>query len=174
MKRFSNFLKRKDRENKNNLRVLGKVLARAGFLVRDHLDHHQDAYLYVEKPISYDPLIETLTFGGIRIYTVGNSIVAFRPQNRENAEPFGLSYSLDITNMYKDLIKEQNTDKIGLDLIRYLVEEVLNYFVLSAKRQSDEEQDNVVDNMGKVINGNSNGTDYGTSVSGDTRRGQTN
>lgn len=167
-------MERKDRTNKNNLRVLGKVLARAGFHVKDHLDHHQDPYLYVEKPAGYDPLIESLTFGGVRLYTRGTDIVSFRPQNKESAEPFGLAYLLDVKGMYKDLIREQNTDKIGLDLIRYLVEEMLNFFVISAKRQSDEEGDTVVDSMGKVVNGSAGGTDYGNSVSSDSRRGSTN
>jgi hypothetical protein len=168
MRRFSGFMERKDRENKNNLRVLSKVLERAGFTVHDHLDHHQDPYIYIEKPIGFDPLIESLTFGGIRVYTRGTDIVSFRPQNKEAAEPFGLAYLLDVTGMYKDLIREQNTDKIGLDLIRYLVEEVSNFFVISAKKQSDDEGDKVIDSMGTVINGSTGGAgskDYGNSIS---------
>ncbi len=173
MRRFSAFLERKDRDNKHNLRVLGRVLERAGFQVKDHLNHHQDPYLYIEKPIGYDPLIESLTFGGIRIYTRGTDIISFRPQNREAAEPFGLAYLLDIKGMYKDLIKEGNDEKVGMDLVRYLVEEVLNFFLLSAKSQNEDEKDVEEDSLGKVVD-RSNGTDYANQVTTDTRRGQTN
>lgn len=167
MQRFSNFMSRKERSNKDNLRVLSKVLERAGFQVKDHLNHHGSPYIYIEKPIDHDPLIETLTFGGIRIYSLGDT-VCFRPQNRENAEPFGLGYLLPIKDMFKDLIKETNSEKIGLDLVRYLVEEVLNFFVISAKTQNQEDKNLDNDSLGKIVS-SSDVNDYSNTVTGSTR-----
>ena len=60
MKHFSAFLERKDRENKDHLRLIGKVLHKSGFTVRDHLDHHEDPYLYIEKPINPDTFISQM------------------------------------------------------------------------------------------------------------------
>ncbi len=165
MKRFSAFLDRKDRSNKDNLRLLGKVLSKSGFQVKDHLNHHGDAYLYIEKPIEHSKIIENLEFGGIRIYTRGKDIVSFRPQNKEEAEPFGAAYLLDIKGMFKDLMKESPSEKTATDLIRYIVEEVLNYFMFAAKAQEEEEEDIDGDSLGKVINnGSTSGTDYSNTM----------
>jgi len=174
MKRFSAFMERKDRENKDHLRLLGKLLGRAGFQVKDHLDHHEDPFLYVEKPIDNDPIIESLEFGGIRLYTRGKDIISFRPQNKEAAEPFGAAYLLDVKGMFKDLMKDGHSEETGKDLVKYIIEEVLNFFLHSAKIQKDDESD-AEDGLGKIVNNAStSGTDYGNQASGDLRRNATN
>jgi hypothetical protein len=168
MKRFSAFLERKDRDNKHHLYTIGKILSRAGFTVHDHLDHHEDSYLYVEKPLDNNPIIETLEFGGIRLYTRGADIISFRPQNKETAEPFGNAYLLDVSGMFKDLMTEGHQEKVGLSLTRYLVEEVLNFFLHCAKAQKEDDQDIDPDSLGKVIgSGSSSGTDYSNQLSND-------
>lgn len=169
-------MERKDRENRSHLRTLSKTLAMAGFSVKDHSDHHGDPYIFVSKPVDGDPLMENLSFGGIRIYTRGKDVMSFRPQNKETAEPFGPAYLLDIEGMYKDLIKDGPEEKIAVDLVRYVVEEVLNYFVYAAKAQSEDEAEMDDDDMlGKVVDGSTgSGTDYSSQVSGDLRRNQTN
>jgi len=174
MKRFSAFLERKDRENKDHLRTLGRLLSRAGFDVKDHLDHHEDPYLYIQKPISNNPIIESLEFGGIRLYTRGKDIISFRPQNREVAEPFGAAYLLDIQGMYKDLMKEDSNEKTGKNLVKYIVEEVLNFFIVAAKAQERDSEESDEDSLGKIIPGNNTGSDYANQVSGDLRRNNTN
>lgn len=163
-KQFSAFLKRRDRQNKDNLRLLGKLLSRSGFDVKDRLSHHEDPYLYVAKPIQYDPIIETLDFGGIRIYTRGQDIISFRPQNRENAEPYGAAYLLDVEGMYKDLMKEKNDVKTGKHLVRYIVEEVLNYFLRAAKAQTEDDKDVDDDSLGKIVTAMPSVGDYASSV----------
>jgi len=173
--RFSAFLDRKDRLNKDHLRTLGKVLKRAGFVVKDMLHHHQDPYLYIKKPIDHDPIIETLEFGGVRLYARGNDLISFRPQNNEAAEPYGTAYLLDVKGMYKDLIKDHNDLKTGKDLVKYIVEELLNYFVTAAKAQHDDEKDlDDRDEFGKITYSGDTAQDYGSQVSGDLRRNQTN
>lgn len=179
MKRFSAFLERKDRENKDHLRLLGIILEKAGFQVKDHLNHHEDPYLYIEKPIDHDPIIEVLEFGGIRLYTRGKDIVAFRPQNKEAAEPFGAAYLLDVKGMFKDLMKEGHDEKTGLDLVRYIVEELTNFFLHSAKAQKEDETDvegegGSNDPLGKVVGAKDANSDYASQVSGDLRRNATN
>lgn len=174
MKRFSAFLERKERENKDRLRTLGKVLEKAGFVVKDRLNHHEDPYLYIEKPLDHDPIIEVLDFGGIRLYTRGKDIVAFRPQNKEAAEPFGAAYLLDVKGMYKDLMRDGQDEKTGLDLIRYIVEEVLNFFMFSAKSQKEEEKDIENDPLGKVVGATDSNSSFGDKASGDLRRNNTN
>lgn len=174
MKLFSAFLERKDRENKDHLRLLGKVLHKAGFTVKDHLDHHGDPFLYVEKPINHDPIIESLEFNGIRLYTRGKDIISWRPQNKEAAEPFGTAYLLDIKNMYKDLMQDGQDEKTGKDLVKYIIEEVLNFFIHAAKAQKEEEKDIDNDGLGKIIGGSDSVSDYASQVSGDLRRNATN
>ena len=174
MRHFSAFLERKDRQNKDNLRLLGKVFEKAGFVVKDRLNHHEDPYLYIEKPLDHDPIIEVLEFGGIRLYTRGKDIIAFRPQNKEAAEPFGAAYLLDVKNMFKDLMKEGHDEKTGLELVRYLVEEVLNFFMYSAKSQKEDEQDIENDPLGKVVGAAAANNDYGSQASGDLRRNNSN
>ncbi len=172
MKRFSAFLERKDRQNKDNLRLLGKILEKAGFGVKDNLKHHEDPYIYIEKPIGADPIIESLEFGGIRIYTRGKDIISFRPQNKEQAEPFGTAYLLDVKGMFKDLISEGQSDKTAKDLIKYLVEEILNFFLHSAKLQNDEEGDiNDDDSLGKIIGARDSNQDYANQVTSNSKEG---
>lgn len=168
MRNFNNFLNRKQRLNKHHLKILGEVLGRCGFIVRNHLNHHEDPYIYVEKPVEYDRILEDLEFGGIRIYTRGTNIISFRPQNKENVEPFGTAYLLDVKGMYKDLMHKSQDVEAGKDLIKYIVEEVLNFFIFCAKAQKEENDE--IDGLGQIINAKSSVNDYANQSSGDLRR----
>lgn len=148
MKKFSAYIDRKERENKNNLRTLSKILERSGFSVKNKLDHFKEPYLYIEKPINNNPIIESLTFGGIRIYNRGSNI-CYRPQNNIDVEPYGKAYLLDIEGMYKGLLKKENSKEVGMDLVQYIIEEVLNYFLYSAKSQLDTEEK--IDPFSKMV-----------------------
>lgn len=168
MRRFSEFLERKDRDNKDHLHVLKNLLEKAGFDVKNHLNNHDDPYIYVRKPSDAEPVVDTLSFGGIRIYTRGKDIISFRPQNREEAEPFGTAYLLDVKGMYKDLMKDHQEEKVGRKLSKYIIEEVLNFFVHSAKAEKDDNEDVPADSLGKVITGGSGtGTDYSSTIGND-------
>jgi len=170
MRNFSAFVKRKDRTNKDHLRLLGKILKKSGFSVKDFLDHHEDPYLYIEKPVDHDKIIESLEFGGIRVFSKGTDIIAYRPQNNLSCQPFGAAYLLDVKGMFKDLMKEGQNDETGKDLIKYIVEEVLNFFLRAAKAQREEDKDIDGDSLGKVVNNSSTGgTDYSNTVQNNSR-----
>jgi len=168
MRRFSEFLDRKDRENKDHLHILKDLLEMAGFDVKNHLNHHEDPYLYIRKPSDAEPVVDNLSFGGIRIYTRGKDIISFRPQNKEAAEPFGTAYLLDVKGMYKDLMKDHKEERVGKKLSKYIIEEVLNFFVHSAKAEKDDNDMVPDDSFGKIITGGSGtGTDYSNTISND-------
>ena len=172
MNHFSEFLDRKDRENKEHLGVLKTLFEKAGFQVIDKLDHHEDPYIYIKKPIDSEPVLESLTFGGIRIYTRGRDIVSFRPQNKEGAEPFGSAYLLDVKGMFKDLVEDDVKEEVvGRKLAKYIVQEVFNFFMKSVKAEKEDNTDSIEDDsFGKLVGAGANGTDYGNQVTGDKDR----
>ena len=131
MQRFSAFLDRKAREDKHHLKTLGEVLIKSGFKCVNHLDHHQDPYQFINKPDNSN--FDILPYDGIRIYTIGNGILCFRPQQSHESEPAGMAYLLDVQKMYKNIAKEENSDKALKSLVQYLVEEIYNYFVFAVK-----------------------------------------
>jgi hypothetical protein len=172
MQHFSDFLDRKSRDNKNHLHILGKLFERVGFTVKSALDHHEDPYIYVFKPVNSEPILEGLSFGGIRIYTRGRDIVSFRPQNKSDVEPFGSAYLLDVKEMFKSLVEDDiKEEAVGRKLAKYIVQEVFNFFVKSLKAEKEDETGEIDDDsLGKLVGGNSNATDYANQVSGDLRR----
>src|SRR3954466_12927466 len=100
MKSFGEFLGKRERENRDHLRLLAKILETAGFRVAEHLDNRKEPYFYIHKP----GLAESLSFGGVRVYTRGQDIICYRSQNKEQTEPFGSTYELDIKGMFKDMV----------------------------------------------------------------------
>lgn len=161
MKSFSSFLNKKDRENKEHLHTLFRILEKAGFQVDDHLDDTKEPYIYVRKPSGIDPVIEHLSFGGVRIYTRGKDIVCYRPQNKHSTEPFGTTYQLDIEGMFKDLVKEEDKKLVGNRIIFYIIKELKNFFIQSAQAEREEDVGN--SQLGAVVMSNA-GTDYANQV----------
>lgn len=155
---------KKDRENKEHLHILKSVLDKAGFQVSNHLDDPKEPYLYIYKPVDIDPVMENLSFGGLRVYTRGKDTICYRAQNKEKTEPFGEAQQLDVKTMFKDLVKDFDKDKIGYRIIFYVIKELKEYFLQSA--QAEQEQDTGGEDapMGAAVIG-SMGTDYGNQVS---------
>jgi hypothetical protein len=153
---FSSFLTSKERENKEHLNVIQKLLERAGFQVTNKLDDDKEPYVYIHKPVDADPILEGLSFGGARLYTRGSDLICYRSQNKSNTEPFGTTYFLDVKGMFKDLVKEHDKDKIGHRIIFYIIQEMKNFFVKSARAEKEGEDDG---QMGSVVMGTT-GTDY--------------
>lgn len=169
MKHFSDFLSRKDRDNKEHLKVLKSLFEKTGFQVSDHLNNHKEPYIFIAKPVDAEPVLESLSFGGIRIYTRGGDIISFRPQNKENVEPFGTAYLLDVKAMFKSLVEDDiKEEKVGRALAKYVVQEIFNFFMQSVKIEKTD--DNIDDPFGRLIGANSNATDYANQVSGDLDR----
>jgi hypothetical protein len=164
--RFSEFLKKKSRTTKEHLNILGTILTKSGFKVIKNLDDSHDPNIFVRKPIDADPILENLSFDGIRIYARGNDLICFRPQNKENVEPYGSSYILDITGMFKDLIREANKpEKLGYNITKYIIEEVKTFFIDSAKAEKEESPDQGP--MGSAVVAGGTGSDYSSMVGKD-------
>ncbi len=136
MKSFGTFLNLKDRENKKNLSILRDIFEKSGFGVTDFLSDRKEPYIYIHKP----QIAESLSFGGVRIYTRGKDIICYRVQNKEYTQPFGSAYHLDVTGMFRSMIKEDK-DKVGEKIAEYLVSELKDFFIKSAKYEKENEPD---------------------------------
>lgn len=132
MKSFGTFLSSKARDNKDHLSILKDVFQKSGFDAIDFLSDHKQPYIYIRKP----QILENVSFGGIRIYTIGTDIICFRVQNKEHTEPFGSAYQLDVKGMFKDMVKEDKND-IGEKIIDYLISEINQFFIQSAKAEQE-------------------------------------
>jgi len=159
--RFSDFLDKRDRSNKDHLKIIFDLLKKSGFDIENHLKDASDAYLFVRKPDDFD----SLSFNGIRIYTRGEDIIAFRAQNKGKTEPFGTAYLLDINGMFREMLEEGIKSKeIGEKLIHYITEEVFNFFKLSTEAENKiSPPDGSDDKFGAVL-ANPQATDYANMV----------
>jgi hypothetical protein len=166
MRTFGEFLTKRDRDNREHLKILGHILDRAGFKVKPHLDETHDPCIYIKKPLEIDPALEDLSFGGIRIYARGKDIICFRAQMRDDAEPYGETYQLDVAGMYKDMMDE-NHEKLPYLIIYHLIKQITDFFITSAKAEMDSGENS--DALGSIIGGET-GTDYGSTVAQDVKR----
>lgn len=168
MKSFSDFLGKRDRDNKEHLGILGKILEKAGFQVATFLDDRKEPHVFVHKPDAIDSILESLSFEGVRIYARGKDIICYRPQNKESTEPFGNAYMLDVKGMFKDILKETHKkDKIGHEIAKYVIEEIKNFFLQSAKAEKDQTPNDQDSQYGAAVVGGT-GTDY-ANMAGDAR-----
>lgn len=132
MKSFGTFLTKKDKDNKDHLDILKELFKKSGFQVSDFLSERKEPYIFIHKP----EMFESLSFGGVRIYTRGTDIVCYRVQNKEYTEPFGTAYQLDVKGMFKDMIKEDK-NKVGDKIIKHLISEMKSFFEQSYKAERD-------------------------------------
>lgn len=167
MRSFSSFLSKKDRDNKEHLHILQQILEKAGFQVANYLDDPNEPYVFVSKPIDVDPIVEGLSFGGIRLYTRGKDIICYRAQNKQETEPYGNSRQVDINGMFKDLVRESDKQAVGHRIIFYIIRELRDFFIQSAKAEKEDETGaEEGSQMGSVTIHGSMGTDYANNVTG--------
>ncbi len=156
MLEFKEFIDKKEREAKKQLKIIEHILATHGFSVKDHLDD-DDPFLFV-----YNPKKNTF-FDGIRVYKVGDNL-AFRVQKQEKTEPFGKAYGLPIEDMFTDLITDYKPEEAGKKIIAAVTTEVKKFFTKSSEAEKelrDKEFDNTGDPFGKVVVRSSDyGMDY--------------
>jgi len=159
MKTFNEFIDRKSREIRKQLGLLKKVVEQQGFSVKDHLDD-DEPYLYVKNP-------NKTSFDGIRVYkALGN--IGFRVQKEEATHPYGKAYSLDVEEMYDDLLEDDKKDeKAAESVMKMIGEELKRFFDRSSEaekeiRSSEFDQDG--DPLDKVVI-KSTGTDYSNTIS---------
>jgi hypothetical protein len=154
MIKFIQFIDRKERESKKQLKIIEHILAKHGMKVKDHLDD-DDPFLFV-----YNPKKNTF-FDGIRIYKIGDQI-AFRIQKEEKTEPFGKAYGMDIEDMFTDLLTDHHPHKAGERIMQAIITEVKKFFERSSLAEKElREKELDANPWGKVIVRSSDfGMDY--------------
>lgn len=162
MNEFGSFLKKRERDNKEKLKLLGLILKKAGFKVHPHLDDDKDPYLFIVRPEGLGEYVDDLSFDGIRIFMRGKDIVCFRAQMKEDALPFGETYLIDISGMYRDLMDE-NHKKAPYLVIYYTIQELRDFFIKSGKAEADVPPDWEDSDKGTITG--TTGTDYANTVS---------
>lgn len=135
----------KDREARKQLGLVRAVLEQSGFRVLDKLNDRDDPYIFVSSPNS------NLSFAGIRIYKIGDEI-AYRVQKEDDTQPFGNAYSLDIEEMYEDLLGEDMDDEeIGKEIITAIGKEIEDFFKRSLEAEEKEDGRHTPPTLGNVF-----------------------
>ncbi|RDJ35657.1 MAG: hypothetical protein DWQ19_12630 [Crenarchaeota archaeon] len=128
MHTFTEFVDKKSRESKTHLKTIKRVLEENGFTVDGFMDG-EDPYVFLH---SSD---DQLSFDGVRIYKIGD-ILAFRAQKEKDTHPYGKAYSLDIVEMFNDLISENgDEEKSGKQVIKAIVNEFKTFFEKSREAE---------------------------------------
>jgi len=155
MARFNEFIDRKTRESKKQLKLLKKVLENQDFQVKDHLDE-EDPYIFVKNP-------NKSSFDGIRIYKKLD-VISFRIQKEETTHPYGKAYSLDIEEMYEDrLVDGEDVKKAGKAVMKMVAEELKDFFEKSAEAEK-EIRTSAFDDPYSQVMVKTTGTDYSNLV----------
>lgn len=137
MRTFGNFTDVKKIKEKKHLKIIKKALENQQIESEAFLDDNDNLYLYVPA------MTEELSFGGIRIYIIGN-MPAFRIQNEKNTHPYGQSYSLDIESAYNDLLTLFDEEKAGKLIITEIGKQVKNFFTKSAEVEKGDDEDQTI------------------------------
>lgn len=132
MRNFVEFIDHKHREAVTQLETLKNVLENNNFKVRAFLENKDGAYLYVSSPIN-------LSFGGIRIYKIGDDF-AYRICQRDTTQPYGEAYSLSIEKMIKDFAEDDkiNENDILSKIEKSIVAEINNFFKQSFEAEQKQ------------------------------------
>lgn len=130
MQYFVEFVDRKQRESKKQLRLVEKALRKAKLHVYSHLED-DDPHLFVKANN------KKLSFEGLRIYHIGDGI-AYRVQKLEKTEPYGKSYSLNAEQMFNDYMGEgMNEEEAANKVIEDLGKEIKKFFHKSAEAEEN-------------------------------------
>jgi hypothetical protein len=122
MKVFLEFIDRKQREAKRQLKIVEKSLRKGKLHVYSHIED-DDPHLFVKANN------KKLSFEGIRIYHIGDGI-AYRVQKLEKTEPYGKSYALNVEEMYNDFMSENMDEKEAAEkVMEAMVNEIKKFFL---------------------------------------------
>lgn len=154
MEKFFQFIDKKERDAKHQLKIIEKILGGHGFTVKDHISD-DDPYVFV-----YNPAKNTF-FDGIRVYKVGDQL-SFRVQKEEETHPFGRAYPLAIEDMFTDLVSDHKPEEAGKKIIEAVLTEVKKFFEKSSKAEKDiRDKQFDKDPFGKVqVRSSDYGMDY--------------
>lgn len=157
---FGDFIDKKTRDAKKQLRIVKEMLHKSGMKVVDHTDiDDDDPYVYL-----YNPKSEA-AFKGVRIYKIGEKI-AFRIQREEKTFPFGKAYALPIPDMFEDLVSDNvQQEAAGKKIIEQVAKEMKRFFDDSLKAERDVQSGEINGGLAPTILIQSTGTDYASSMS---------
>ena len=154
MQVFLEFLDRKQREAKRQLRLVEKALRKSKLHVYSHIED-DDPHLFVKANN------KKLSFEGIRIYPIGDGI-AYRVQKLEKTEPYGKSYSLNADEMFNDFMGEGMDDKEAAEkVIHEIGKEIKKFFHKSAEAE-EKLRTGQKDGVGMIVK--TGGSDYSSTV----------
>jgi hypothetical protein len=152
---FLEYVDRKQRDSRRHLSLVEKLLRKNGMNVAKYLDD-DDPYIFLHSPN------QKLTFEGIRIYTIGDTM-AYRVQKEEKTHPYGKAYMLNLEEMFNDLMSENmKEEEAGHKVIEGVVYELKKFFNRSAEAE-DELKNKDVTGSGQ-IQLRTGGTDYSALV----------
>ena len=160
MKSFSEFVSKKEREHRRQLKLIGQVLETNGLKVSSHVDE-DEPFVFVFNNS------EKLSFDGVRIYSIGDSI-AYRVQKEEETHPYGKAYLMDIEEMYNDLVSSRKKPaEAAKEIIETINLEMNKFFEKSAKAEEELKDREIQsgDPLDRTLV-KSTGTDYSNSVTG--------
>jgi hypothetical protein len=156
MKTFHEFVDKKTRRAKRQLKIIEGILRKGHMTVSSFLEE-EDPYVFLKSNKGQT------SFGGVRIYKIGN-ILAYRIQKEAKTHPYGKAYALDIEGMWEDLIGDRVTEeKAGHKIIEAIQKEFDTFLVKSMdaeKRLRVGDFDKKGDGLGNVMMTSSQGTDY--------------
>ena len=159
MKTFREFVDKKTREAKRQLKIIEKVLRKCGMTAQNFME--EDPYIFVKNTGGQT------SFDGIRIYKIAGTM-AYRIQKESKTHPYGTAYMLDVEGMFDDLIADNvHEEKAGKEVMKAIAEEIQAFFKRSAKAEKDlraSEFDKKSDPWGNVMVKSGGGTDYANLV----------
>lgn len=154
MEFFLEFVDRKQREAKKQLKLVEKALKKGKLHVYSHLEE-DDPYLFVKANN------KKLGFEGIRVYHIGDGI-AYRVQKLENTEPYGKSYSLNAEEMFNDFMSDEMDEKEAASkVMEAMAKEIKDFFHKSAKAE-EQMRTGQKDGVGMIVK--TGGSDYSSAV----------
>lgn len=158
METFLEYVDKKQRESKRQLRIVAKLLESGGLKVRKNLDD-ESPYIFVAVPG------KKMSFEGVRVYKIGNHM-AFRVQKEEKTQPYGKAYPLNLEDMFRDYISDHmDEEKAGQLVVKSVVKEMQKFFkqTMEAEKEIMQGDFSQSDPLGRVII-KSTGTDYSQMV----------
>lgn len=127
---FLEYVTRKQREAKNHLKLIEKLLQKGDLQASSYLED-EEPYIFVKSPI------KNMSFDGIRIYEIGD-MIAYRIQKESKTEPFGKSYLIDIEDMFNDFMGENmKEEEAGKKVVESVIVELKKFFEKSSKAEEE-------------------------------------
>jgi len=152
---FNEFINHKERENREHLNLIAKILrtGKEKMDVKEFYDN-DDPYLFVKAPN------DDFSFEGIRVYPRGK-LMAFRIQNAEDTQPFGKAYGIHMDKMFADFMSETaDPDEAAKKVAEGVRREIKKFFELTHK--AEEEIAGTLPEKGYIIK--TGGTDYSSLI----------